>query len=404
MRLKISVMVAIITLPLYLCYCSDLSDPPSTNSSLISGNSVFAIALYQNLRSSEGNIFFSPYSLSAALALTYGGARGKTKEEMAQALRFSLDQANLHPAFQRLESRLNEIQNSGEVRLAIANSIWPERTYKLLDSYISLVKEHYGVSIRPVDYKFNYEKARKTINAWVENKTQGNIKDLIQPEILSNLTRLVLVNAIYFNGDWEHQFKEGLTKSAPFYISPSQSINVPLMAQARKLGYAKMDLGQILELPYTGRKLSMFIILPYKKDGLKEIEENLSVQNLAEWKKELKEEHVKIFLPRFEIKCGYRMNQTLKSMGMIDAFNMRRADFSGMDGNRDGLYISEVLHRAFVKVNEAGTEAAASTAVVMMGKSIRPPAPVFRADHPFIFMIQENQTGSILFMGRVQNP
>lgn len=381
-----------------------INDIAKYEKSFVNDNTKFAIDVYQRISTSEGNLSFSPYSLSAALAMTYAGARGKTEEEMAHALRFTLSQEYLHPSFQNLESHLNDIQNSGGMKLSIANSLWPEHNYKFLNAYLGLLKEYYSASVIPLDYKSKRDESREAINAWVEGKTQGKIKDLIETGMLDELTRLVLVNAIYFKGRWEHQFEAKDTKNAPYYVSPGKTINHPMMSQVNKFGYAKIGPGHLLEIPYAGGDLSMLVLLPHNKDGLGVLERSLSIQSLSDWKRKIKKERVQVYLPKFEIEQGLRMGQTLRSLGMVDAFDPKMADFSGMDGKGNDLFIGVVIHRVFVKVDEEGSEAAASTAVAMKRSAIPVTNPVFRADHPFIFLIQENKTGSILFMGRVQNP
>jgi serpin B len=376
----------------------------TTEAILVKDNNAFALDLYQRLRkSSDGNIFFSPYSISTALAMTYAGARGNTEKQMAKTLRFSLDQKRLHPAFSDIESKLNKLQEAGNVELSIANSLWPQQSYKFLAEYISLVKKYYGVSITPVDYKRACEVTRNRINRWGESKTHDKIRNLIQPGVLNPLTRLVLVNAIYFKGNWESQFKTDLTKDAPFYVRPRKSIKVPTMTQQHEFKYAEFESLQVLELPYVGGELSMIVLLPRKADGLGRIESSLTAESIDRWKRRLKKRKVLLFLPKFKTTSMFRLDNTLKSMGMVDAFDSK-ANFSGMDGKSNWLYISAVLHKAFVDVNEEGTEAAAATAIVMRAKGIATPPPIFRVDHPFVFLIQENRTGSILFMGRVTDP
>lgn len=384
------------------------TETPIWNSSesaltLVRDNSAFAFDLYGKLSAEEGNIFFSPYSISEALAMTYAGARGNTEKEMAETLRFSLGQKGLHPAFADLESRLNDIQKSGNVKLSIANSLWPQQGYEFLPEYLGLVKKYYGVSITPVDYAHATETARKTINKWVENKTQDKIKDLIGPRILDNMTRLVLTNAIYFKGNWAFQFKPDATKNAQFFVSADKSVQVPMMNQKKEFLYAELDSLQVLQLPYIGDELSMMVLLPKQGDGLKALESGLSAENLKLWRSSLKSKEVIVFLPKFKMTSKFELSKTLGSMGMIDAFT-EDADFSGMDGTK-WLMISNVIHKAFVDVNEKGTEAAAATAVIVKLKAFEVSKPTtFRADHPFIFLIQDNKTGSILFIGRVTDP
>ncbi|MFC1896402.1 serpin family protein [Thermodesulfobacteriota bacterium] len=382
-----------------------LAAPQMQVNTLVQDNSAFAIDLYQKLRASQGNIFFSPYSISTALAMTYAGARSNTEKQMATTLRFSLPQKDLHPAFAELEASLGKFRKACNIKLSVANSLWPQQDYSFLEEYLSLIERHYGVSVTPVDYKRACEAARKMINKWVEDKTEDKIKDLIQPGILDALTRLVLVNAIYFKGNWESQFDTTRTKDAPFHVSPEKSIQTPMMTQKQRFNYAELEGLQILELPYTGKTLSMLVLLPKQIDGLNELEESLSVGNLQRWESRLRKREVLVFLPSFKMISMFRLDKTLTSMGMVDAFIPTRANFAGMDGRPDWLYIGAVLHKAFVDVNEEGTEAAAATAVVQRVTSVMPASPpTFRADHPFVFLIQDRQTESILFTGRVADP
>ena len=370
---------------------------------LVRDNTTFAFDLYHKLCTSDGNIIYSPYSISTALTMTYAGARGNTEKQMETALCLSLDQERLHPAYAELRSTINKAQESGEVSLSLANSLWPQKDYTFLDTYVSLVKQNYGVSITPVDYKTNRETARLTINSWVEDETQHKIRNLIQPGILDPLTKLVLVNAIYFKGNWLHQFEENRTKVAPFYLLSGKQILTPMMNQKKSFRYAEFESLQVLELPYVGDRLSMIVLLPREKDGLKQLEQSLSVKNLENWKSSLKKRETLVYLPKFRMSFDFRVDQLLKSLGMTDAFN-KKANFKGMSLELPGLLIKAVIHKAFVEVNEEGTEAAAATAVVMRPKGIPEKPLVFRADHPFLFMICEQQTGSILFMGRVADP
>jgi serpin B len=368
--------------------------------SVVEGNTAFALDLYQQLKANEGNLFFSPYSISVALAMTYAGARGNTAAQMAQTLRFRLDQAQLHPAFAALEARLNRVQQKGHVKLGVANSLWPQKKYDFLPEFLVLTKEYYGVEITPVDYVNATEAARLVINEWVETKTDKKIIELIPPGILNALTCLVLATAIYFKGDWACQFDEQLTRDAPFHVSATKSVTVPMMNQTREMRYAKRDGLQILELPYAGDDLSMIVLLPDKIKEVEELEAALTTERLDIWTAKLRETEVNVFLPKFKTSSAFDLSRKLQVMGMPDAFS--DADFSGMDGMK-WLFIAAVLHKAFVDVNEEGTEAAAATAVIMSRA-----APIlpdnFRADHPFVFLIRDNVTRSILFLGRVVNP
>lgn len=376
---------------------------PDTDA-LVEGNSAFACDLYQQLRLTEGNLFFAPYSISTALAMTYAGARGNTKSQMAKTMRFPMG-PKVHSAFAKLASRMTELQQSGDVTLNVANSLWPENDYPLLDGYLSLTKKYYGASITPVNYKTDAESARKAINGWVENKTQDKIKDILQPGILDSQTRLVLINAIYFKGNWETQFQARQTENAPFYITADKTVPVPMMWQEKTFGYADLDYFEILELPYKSHEMAMYIFLPKAKgaDALKRLEADWSMANFHRWENSLSKMKVSVYLPKFKMASMFKLDKTLATMGMTDAF-IDKANFAGMDGRAEGLYISAVLHKAFVEVNEQGTEAAAATSVVMGARGFSPEPPTFRADHPFLFLIEEKKSGSILFMGRVADP
>ena len=386
------------------CILSSSSDaePPGDLEKIVRSNNRFAIDLYSVLRKEDGNLFFSPYSISTALAMTYCGARGKTAEEMAGTLQFTLGRDKIPAAFGELEAKLNDIQKVGDVQLCVANSLWPQKDYPFRQDYLTLMKQNFGVSITPVDYLHAREEARRTINEWVEIKTKERIKKLIRKGDLDIETVLVLVNAIYFKGNWAGRFDPQLTEEDDFILADGKKKKVPLMVQKGTFGFRELKDVQILELPYAGRQLSMFVILPREDDGLKKIEDAISEDNLRSWLSFLPEKEVRVYLPKFKITWGtFELNEPLMDLGIKDAFSPAQADFTGMAEVRE-LYISLVLHKAFVEVNEEGTEAAAAAAVVMSKEIAR--RRVFRADHPFLFLIRDNTTGSILFLGRVIDP
>ncbi len=370
----------------------------------VEGNTQFAVDLYSKLKDDqEGNLFLSPYSISTALAMTYGGARGNTAKEMADVLHFSSDIEGLFSNLGELETRFEDIQKKGEVKLSIVNSLWPQVGYPFLEEYLSLIRVHFGVTITPVDYMNATEESRLKINQWVENKTEDKIKELIRKGDLSVLTRLVLVNAIYFKGNWANQFKVERTQPKDFRLLDGGVKQVPMMHQKGNFGYREFDNCKVLELPYEGEQLSMFIILPNNPGELPMLENNLSIENLKSWLSPLPIKEVMVYLPKFKITWGtFELNEPLKDLGIKDAFTSR-ADFSGMNG-RKNLFISKVLHKAFIDVNEEGTEAAAATAVIVNFKGGLPKLSIFNADHPFLFLIRDNTTGSILFLGRVVDP
>jgi serpin B len=372
---------------------------------VVKENRAFAVDLHKRLGQREGNLFFSPYSISTALAMTYAGARGSTAGQMAKVLHFALDPNGLHAAFSSLSGILKAVQKKRTVRLETANGLWPQRGHPFLKAYLDLVKRHYGVSIDPVDFQKDAEGARRKINGWVADRTSGKIKDLIPEGVLDQLTRMALVNAIYFKGDWKDPFREDLTEDMPFWITPDVSKPVPMMTRNGEFLYGEREALQLLEIPYAGDDLSMLVLLPKSKQGLRKMEQGLEAKALSQWCQDMGRADVSVFLPRFKISSQFRLDQALKAMGMRDAFDPHAVDFSGMDGRKGRLYLNAVIHKAFVDVNERGTEAAAATGI-SIGKLSAPPCPtaVFRADHPFVIIIRHNQTGSVVFMGRVVNP
>jgi serpin B len=371
-------------------------------SSVIEGNNEFALDLYAKLRSEEaGNLFFSPNSISTALAMTYAGARGDTEEEMGEVLHFTLPQAKLHPSFAALTGKLQGEKAKG-YQLRIANRLWGQKGYQFLPEFLGITRDQYGAELALVDYVEKTEEARKTINVWVEEQTKQKITDLIQQGVLNQMTRLVLTNAIYFKGNWASQFNEEATKDAPFRVIADETVNVQMMYQKDKFKYGAIERVKVLELPYESGDLSMLILLPEKAGGLAELEKSLTTDRLAKWASAARKQEVNVCLPKFTMTSQFGLKDVLTSMGMPLAFTPEEADFSGMNGKRD-LFISAVIHKAFVEVNEEGTEAAAATGVAVGVTSVQI-TPTFRANHPFVLLIRDNRTGSILFMGRVMNP
>jgi serpin B len=371
---------------------------------VVNGNNEFALDLYASLSHEEGNLFFSPYSISSALAMTYAGARGNTETQMAQTLHFKLGQELLHPLFAKLNKDLAADKTKG-YQLNIANALWGQQGYKFLPAFLTLTEKSYGAGLKEVDFIKDTEGARKNINAWVEKETQDKIKELIKAGVLSDITRLVLTNAIYFKGGWHYQFNKEMTKEDSFTLLKGEKIKTPMMYQEQHFKYAEMEDAQIIELPYvTASALSMVIVLPKQIDGITNCEKAFNLKNIEQWLSKLYEKKVNVYLPKFKMDFGCELQDTLGRMGMPDAFDAKKADFSGLSAEKPGLYISKVIHKAFVDVNEEGTEAAAATAVVMTLGDAAHKEIEFRADHPFIFMIRDMRTGSILFIGRVIDP
>ena len=368
---------------------------------VVNANNQFAFEMYSELNKTEqGNLFYSPYSISVALAMTYEGAKEQTADEMKSVFHFPENNI-LRPNFAAIYNKINEQDKDYELRTG--NALWAQKDYPFLQDYLDRVEKYYGGKAANLDFVNQTEESRQTINRFIEEQTNDKIKDLIPKGVLNSLTRLVLTNAIYFKGTWQWEFDKADTREQDFKITPDNVVKVPMMRMEpdkAELNYADLENLQILELPYKGEEISMLILLP--KENLDSIEFSLNAEKLTEYKNQIQSTKLDtIYLPKFEFDTKYTMNNVLKAMGMPTAFSMS-ADFSGMDGTQK-LYIDKVIHQAYVKVDEQGTEAAAATAVVVSLKSAMP-SNVFRADHPFIFLIQETNTGNILFLGRVIDP
>jgi serpin B len=367
------------------------------------GNNVFALDLYARVRQKEGNLFLSPYSISTALAMTYAGARGQTAEEMATTLHFALEPKRLHPAFGDLIRHFNASGPKRKYQLSVANALWGQKDYGFLPSFLRLTKDVYQAGLKEVDFG-KPEQARKTINAWVEKQTKDKIKDLFLPGDITPAVQLVLTNAIYFKGDWATTFPEKATRKEDFHLGGGKKVQVPMMHAHKKLAYHGNATLQAVALPYAGHELAMVVLLPKKVDGLADVEKALTSARLDEWLKAMESRPVNLAMPKFKMTSRFDLTSQLAKMGMARAFSPA-ADFSGMT-TRSKLFINQVIHKAFVDVNEKGTEAAAATGVSLKKEAApRPEEPVvFRADRPFVFLIRDNRTGSILFLGRVANP
>lgn len=373
----------------------------------------FAFDLYSQIQKTpeyaERNLFFSPFSISSALAITYEGAKGTTADEIRSVFYFPSNTATLRNGYAGIGAGINN--GDSAYSLQTANALWADKSSPLLPGYISTAKQYYGAQTTNLDFIGKPDASRITINQWVEKQTSDKIKDLLPAGTIDPLTRLVITNAIYFKGSWVKKFDKEKTTNADFTTGSGKIVRVPMMQKTDSgaiFPYAETDDLQLLSMPYehpSGRALSMIIVLP-KGNSLAPVEASLQADALAELQQSAKSRRVMVYFPKFTMETKYeKMAKTLAAMGMPTAFT-GDADFSGMDGTKD-LSISDVIHQAYVDVNEEGTEAAAATAVVMRlaGAPASPdPIPVFRADHPFIFLIQDDETGSILFMGRVANP
>jgi serpin B len=371
-------------------------------------SNAFGLDVYARVKGAPGNLVFSPASLSTGLTMALGGARGETEAQMRKALRLSGPPEAVMRASGQLSAALTDPKRP--VVFRIANRLFGEKTYRFEPPYLEATKAAYGAPLEGVDFKNAAEAARVHINAWVEAQTEERIRDLIAQGALKEDTRLVLVNAIYFLGDWETPFEKEATAQAPFHLTASQAKDVPTMRRTEALRYAARDEWKALELPYKGQSLSMLLLLPDAVDGLPSLEA-LTAEKLGEIVKALAPTRVAVSLPKFEIEpaSSLALGEVLKALGMGDAFDRRRADFTGIANPpdpRDRLFIGEVFHKAFVKTDEKGTEAAAATAVAMMraASMLPPPTAEFKADHPFLFFIRDPASGLVLFMGRVADP
>jgi serpin B len=379
-------------------FAADNNDIKTT----VAGNTDFAFDLYGKLKDEPkaGNIFFSPYSVSTALAMTYAGAKGETQKQMASALHFTLSNQKLYSAFGSLQKQLIQENKSVGYQLLLANALWGQKGAPFLKEFLDLNQNYYGAGLNQLDFVKETEKSRQIINLWVEEKTKDKIKDLIPSDGITPETVLVLTNAVYFKGEWKTQFKKWKTKETDFNVSDHYKTKTFMMYQKEKFKYYEDPNLQAVELPYKGDEASMLVLLPHDVNGLNKIESALSAEHLNAISSKMDVTEIEVYFPKFKMAWGtYSLKKTLIDLGMSDAFG--NADFSGINGN-GGIWISDVFHKAFIEVNEEGTEAAAATAVDI-SCSIEFPV-VFRADHPFIFIIRDNRSGSILFIGRVMNP
>jgi len=379
-------------------------NPTATQSELTNlakDNNTFAFDMFAKLQTSEsGNIFFSPYSISEALVMTYAGAKGNTKSEMASVLHFNANDELLNNSYNALDLHLNYTDNN--YTFSIANSLWAQKNYKFLNSYLDTIKLNYGADVNLLNFAES-EKSRKAINSWVEDKTHQKIKDLIPKNILDSSTKLVLTNAVYFKGEWAEKFEKSNTSNDTFIKLNGSTEQVSFMRQTKDFNYSESEDYQAVNLKYVGDRTSMLIVLP--KDGkfqevisdikniYQDIEQNLSLKK------------VNLRMPKFEFTTGsYELKKYFQELGMVDAFGAD-ADFSGMSGDKD-LYIESILHKAFIKVDEAGTEAAAATAVLVFKNGVIPGDNIINmfVNKAFIFFIKDTKTGQILFAGVIKKP
>jgi len=379
---------------------------------LVGGNNSFALDFYHAI-GGEGNLFYSPYSISTALAMTYAGAVNETEQQMKNTLHFTMAQNQLHPAFNALNLDLSGRTGTQEFELNIANSLWGQTDYLFLKSFLDVIAENYGTALNRVDFKKSPEESRVVINQWVSDKTKEKITDLIPQGSIDDSTRLILVNAIYFNAKWQTPFRKESTYDDIFYLADSSRIKTPAMHTTSYFKYTEGDGYKAVELPYKSGNMSMVILLP-DAEKFKAVETSLTADRLNDITAKLQSTELILTMPKFRYTSdSVKLKDTLSKMGMPIAFRFPDADFSGIDGIRcnssdinECLYIGDVIHKAFISVDEAGTEAAAATAVIMLAGCSAPiqSPPEMKINRPFIFFIRDMKTGAILFMGRIVNP
>jgi serine protease inhibitor len=380
------------------------SASPAQTRALVDGNTAFALDLYGQLKDSPGNLFFSPYSISTALAMTAAGARGDTGKQMGRVLHFDTAERQMHSSFGELQRQLTQASKQEGLELSIANALWTQKGHPFLPGFVELARGEYQANVNQADFKAGANAAREEINGWVAQKTKDKIQNILPPGSLNNLARLVLANAIYFKGVWARPYDQAETSNLPFHLSATSQLEAPLMHHFDHVRYLENSDFQAVELPYKSNALSMVILLPRQMEACGKLENQLNPALLSRSLSQMTQQKVEIFLPRFKLESTFALSDTLARMGMPDAFGTK-ADFSGMDGTRL-LFISGVFHKAWGEVNEEGTEAAAATTVLVTAHLavVTAPPPVFRADHPFIFFIRDTRSGSLLFLGRLAQP
>ncbi|MDX2038527.1 MAG: serpin family protein [Isosphaeraceae bacterium] len=363
----------------------------------------FAVDLYSRLRSRPGNLAFSPFSISTALGMTMAGAKGATAREMGEVLRRPADDPASQAAIGEIIAALRAEGERGAVKLRVANALFGQVGEPFVPEFLEIVTKRYDAELRSLDFRTAPDPSRKEINTWVESKTEDKIKDLLQSGTIESNTSLVLVNAVYFKADWAQTFDPSSTSDAPFRVGVDKTVRVPTMHKTATFPLRSTDDLQVLRMPYQEGRQSMYIFLPKKSDGLPDLEEKFAAADVEKLIADMPPQRVAVALPKFRSKTSFELAGPLKAMGMKTAFGSD-ADFSGIRPSGD-LQVSDVVHQAFVAVDEKGTEAAAATAVIMarMAAPISQPIP-FTADHPFLFLIRDDRTGAWLFLGRVSDP
>jgi serpin B len=394
----------------YMAPNNDGSTQPANDpqtKALATKSNAFAADLYGQLAGTDGNLFFSPSSIHIAMTMAYFGSAGQTKDQLGKVLHLGGVDENVENQYSALMEQLNNpatVDDKPAFALKLANAMWVQQDKPVGKKYSQLLDTYFNAELNKVDFAKS-DAARKTINDWVADKTQNKITDLVTPGAIDANTRLILTNAIYFKSDWANTFDKHFTTD-DIFKSTGTTASVPMMHKVRNFGYLENDDFQALEIPYKQNALSMVVFLPRTDDGLAKFEKSINPKQLEQWLGQLKDERVNVTLPKFKFDSSFSLAQCLKAMGAGDAFDSKLANFAEIT-RAEPLYIGAVLHKAMVAVDENGTEAAAATAVIFMTTAARmePAKPkVFKADHPFVFLIKHNDTGEILFMGRVANP
>jgi serpin B len=374
---------------------------PADVAAVSQANNRFACDLYGELRAGDGNLFFSPLSISTALAMTYAGATGQNEAEMAAALHLSLPQDKLHASYGDLQQGLRRDEQISGFSLVVANRLWGQQEYRFKPDFLDTTRTHYGAELTAVDFR-QPEQSATAINAWVEQQTRNKIKNLVSPAAIEPLTRLILTNAVYFKADWTEPFQVELTKPGAFHLLSGDTIEVPLMHKWDEFRFRHADGFRALEMPYGQGQLSMLLLLPDAADGLAAFEAQLTADNVDRWLREMQPDNVEVALPRFKIESSFSLKDTLARLGMVRAFEPHSDNFLGIT-EETPQWLIDVVHKAYVDVNEQGTEAAAATAVMMAGGLPLEP-PQFIAERPFVFLIRDRWSGAILLCGRVVDP
>jgi len=364
----------------------------------------FALEMFRELAKDDENVFFSAWSLNAALSMTYEGARGETAKEIESVLHLAENDSARRLSFSEMNERISA--DNPDYTFALASSLWADRALPILPEYSELVENFYRARASNVDFKGAPENARQTINSWVNERTHSKIRDLVPSGYINSMTQLVLINAVYFNATWSKQFDREITRDGQFTTEAGETVIVPMMMridEGARFEYMKTDEAEMLQMPFKGERLLMTVILP-KEYEMAALESSLTMDDIRRWKDALKEQRVDVYLPRFRIKSSYYLSDSLANLGMPEAFE-KTANLTGISA-AGGLFINEVIHQAYVDINEDGAEASAATAVMIGETASRDAekASVFRADHPFLFMIEDKETGCMLFMGKVGNP